>query len=145
MCVYLGKESPPSVISSKNHRLLYLNAIPQHCRSKFEEDEIPDLMIFFINVNAAGNVEGEPCGLLKMWILPKKKNRTYIHTIKGLHNTFREFKDIKCKGVQTLRTSRCLYFSSKYFTSSAIQGVPDVNSMSGNSVLCFLYPMPLEL
>jgi hypothetical protein len=73
MCVYLGKESPPSVISSKNHRLLYLNAIPQHCRSKFEEDEIPDLMILFINVNAAGNVEGEPCGLLKMWILPKKK------------------------------------------------------------------------
>jgi hypothetical protein len=53
---------------------------------------------FFINENATGNVEGEPCGLLKMWILLKKKNCTYIHTIKGLHNTFREFKDIKCKG-----------------------------------------------
>ena len=44
--VYLGKESPSSVISSKNHRLLYLNAIPQHCRSKFEEDKITDLRIF---------------------------------------------------------------------------------------------------
>ena len=28
----------------------------------------------------------------------KKENRIYIHTIKGLHNTFREIKDIICKG-----------------------------------------------
>jgi hypothetical protein len=69
--VYLGKESRPMEIRSKNHRLHYLNIIPQHCRSKFEEDEISDLMIFFINENKAGNDEGEPCGLSKMWILPK--------------------------------------------------------------------------
>jgi hypothetical protein len=55
-------------------------------------------MNYFINKNKAGNVEGEPRGLLKMWILLKKKICTYIHTIKGLHNTFSEFKDIKCKG-----------------------------------------------
>jgi hypothetical protein len=55
-------------------------------------------MNYFIYKNKAGNVEGEPRGLLKMRILPKKKIRTYIHTIKGLHNTFSEFKDIKCKG-----------------------------------------------
>jgi hypothetical protein len=77
--VYLGKESPPTEISSKNHRLLYLNAIPQHCRSNFEEDEITDLMNYFINKNKAGNVEGEPRGLLKMWILQKRKSaHTFI-------------------------------------------------------------------
>ena len=98
MRVYLGKESPRTEIRSKNHRLHYLNIITQHCRSKFEEDEITDLMIFFINENKAGNVEGDPCGLSKMWILPKKKNRTFIHTIKGQNNVFAEFKGIKCKG-----------------------------------------------
>ncbi len=34
----------------------------------------------------------------KMWILPEKKNRTYIHTIKGNRGEFNEYKDIKCKG-----------------------------------------------
>ena len=98
--VYLGEESPPSEIKTKHHRLHYLNIIPQHCRSKKEEDEITELMNYFINENKAGNVEaeGEPCGLSKMWILSKKINSTFIHAIKGQNNVFAEFKDIKCKG-----------------------------------------------
>ena len=76
--VYLGKESPRLEIRTKNHRLHYLNIIPQHCRSEIEEDEITDLMNYFINENKAGNVEGGPCGLSKMWILPKKSS-TFIH------------------------------------------------------------------
>ena len=33
-----------------------------------------------------------------MWILPKKKNSTFVHTIKDQNNEFAEFNDIKCKG-----------------------------------------------
>ena len=38
-----------------------------------EEDEISELIKFFNDEKEEGNVEGEPCGLGKMWILPKKK------------------------------------------------------------------------
>jgi hypothetical protein len=55
-------------------------------------------MIFFNDEKEAGNVEGEPCGLTKMWIIPKKKNSTFVHTIKDQKNEFAEFHDIKCKG-----------------------------------------------
>jgi hypothetical protein len=96
--VYLGKNSPSSVFKTKHLRLHYLNILPQHLRSKVEEDKIDELMIFFKEQKEAGNVEGEPCGLTKMWILPKKKNSTIIHAIKGLNNVFAEYKDIKCKG-----------------------------------------------
>jgi hypothetical protein len=54
-------------------------------------------MEFFINENIAGNVEGEWCGLEKMWILPKNVKHTFMHGIRG-GNSFKEFKDIKCKG-----------------------------------------------
>jgi hypothetical protein len=53
---------------------------------------------FFKNENKAGNVEGEPCGLQKMWIIQKKGEPTFIHAIKGERNSFREYEDIKCKG-----------------------------------------------
>jgi hypothetical protein len=96
--VYLGKKSPSSVFKTKHLRLHYLNMLPQHLRSKVEEDEINELMIFFYDENKAGNVEGEPCGLSKMWILPKKTNSTFIHMIKGKNNVFAEYNDIKCKG-----------------------------------------------
>ena len=66
--VYLGKNSPSSVFKTKHHRLHYLNILPQHLRSKVEEDEIDELMFFFNEQKEAGNVEGEPCGLTKMWI-----------------------------------------------------------------------------
>ncbi len=96
--IYLGMESPPSEIKTKHHRLHYLNIIPQHLRSQTEEDEITELMNYFIDENKAGNVEGEVCGLGKMWIFPHEINKTIIHTIKGLNNDFVEFVDIKCKG-----------------------------------------------
>jgi hypothetical protein len=96
--VYLGKKSPSSIFKTKHLRLHYLNILPQHLRSKIEEDEISELMIFFNDEKEAGNVEGEPCGLSKMWIIPKKKNSTFVHTIKDQKNEFAEFHDIKCKG-----------------------------------------------
>ena len=95
--VYLGKESPSSIFKTKLTQLHYLNILPQHIRSKIEEDKINELMIFFKVEKEAGNVEGELCGLSKMWIIPKK-NSTIIHTIKGQNNVFAEFHDIKCKG-----------------------------------------------
>jgi hypothetical protein len=70
--VYLGKEIPPTEISSKNSRLHYLNIIPQHCRSKFEEDTFTDFMIFFIDV------KGGPCGLSKN-VDTSGKEKPHIH------------------------------------------------------------------
>ena len=97
--VYLGKKSPSSVFKTKHLRLHYLNILPQHLRSKVEEDEINELMIFFNDEKKAGNVEGEPCGLTKMWIFPEKKKNTIIHNIRGQNNNiFAEYNDIKCKG-----------------------------------------------
>ena len=71
--VYLGKTSPSSEFKTKHLKLHYLNILPQHLRSKDEEDEIDELMIFFNEQKEAGKVEGGPCGLNKMWILPVKK------------------------------------------------------------------------
>ena len=96
--VYLGKTSPSSEFKTKHLKLHYLNILPQHLRSKDEEDEIDELMIFFNEQKEAGNVEGGPCGLKKMWILPVKKRSTFIHSIKSNNMEFSEFKDIKCKG-----------------------------------------------
>ena len=96
--VYLGKTSPSSEFKTKHLKLHYLNILPQHLRSKDEEDEIDELMIFFNEQKEAGKVEGGPCGLNKMWILPVKKRNTFIHAIKSNNNEFSEYKDIKCKG-----------------------------------------------
>jgi hypothetical protein len=96
--VYLGKNSPSSVFKTKHLQLHYLNILPQHLRSKVEEDKIDEIMIFFNEQKEAGNVEGGPCGLKKMWILPVKKRSTFIHQIKSQNNEFSEYKDIKCKG-----------------------------------------------
>ncbi len=63
-----------------------------------EEAEITGLMEYFKNEKKAGNVEGEPCGLKKMWIIPKKCEPSLIHSIIGSGNKLREYKDIKCKG-----------------------------------------------
>jgi hypothetical protein len=71
--VYLGKKSPSSIFKTKHRQLHYLNILQQHLRSKIEEDEISELMIFFNAEKEAGNVEGGPCGLFKMWIPPEKK------------------------------------------------------------------------
>ena len=96
--VYLGKESPSTIFKTNHYRLHYLNIIPLHCRSKIEEDEISELMKFFKDEKVAGNVEGEPCGLGKMWMLPNTINSTFIHYIKGEKDNFAEYVDIKCKG-----------------------------------------------
>ena len=96
--VYLGEKSPSSEFKTKHLQLHYLNILPQHLRSKDEEDKIDDIMIFFNKQKEAGNVEGGPCGLNKMWILPVKKNSTFIHQIKSHNMEFSEYKDIKCKG-----------------------------------------------